>query len=78
MKEKHIDLLALPESRWIGQEVTTICSYTVVHSGAKSYVHGDAIVLRALGTDILTTNPRLGLKETSLCDFRLGHATSKQ
>ena len=44
--QKNIEVLAVSESRWIGQGVTKIGSYTILHSGGSStQVHGVAIIL---------------------------------
>ena len=46
MKEKNIELMALSESRWTGQGVSKIRSYTILHSGTESqHTHGVAFIL---------------------------------
>ena len=44
MQERNIGVLAVSESRWTGQGVTKIGSYTILHSGSSS-THGVAIIL---------------------------------
>ena len=49
MKSKNIDLLALSESRWPGNGVSTIRGTTILHSGTpSSHLHGVAILLSPL------------------------------
>ena len=49
MKSKNIDLLALSESRWPGNGVSTIRCTTILHSGTpSSHLHGVAILLSPL------------------------------
>ena len=46
VKEKNIELKALSESRWTGQGVSKIHSYTILHSGTESqHIHGVAFIL---------------------------------
>ena len=46
MQERNIAVLAVSESHWMGQGVTKIGSYTILHSGTSStQVHGVALVL---------------------------------
>ncbi|MDA8001968.1 MAG: reverse transcriptase domain-containing protein [Alphaproteobacteria bacterium] len=49
MKSKSIDLLALSESRWPGNGISTIRGTTILHSGTpSSHLHGVAILLSPL------------------------------
>ena len=46
MTEKHIDLLAISESRWQGNGITPMPSCTILHSGSvSSHSRGVAIIL---------------------------------
>ena len=46
MKSKHMDLLALSESRWPGNGITNVQGTTILYSGtASSHLHGVAILL---------------------------------
>ena len=46
MKAKNMDLLALSESHWLGNGVSSIRNSTVLHSGTpSSHMHGVAIIL---------------------------------
>ena len=46
MKEKRIEIVAMSESRWPGEGITKIQSYTILHSGTpSSHVYGIALAL---------------------------------
>ena len=46
IQERNIEVLAVSESHWIGQGVTKIGSYTILHSSTPSTsVHGVALIL---------------------------------
>ncbi|XP_062518315.1 uncharacterized protein LOC134193503 [Corticium candelabrum] len=45
MFDKHIDLLALSESRWWGHGTTSMQSYTILHSGSDSSHSGGVAII---------------------------------